>query len=205
MLQFYVFLRALESGAVKDWMLYAAVTVAALYSHFFLAILLPIEGLYLAGAQVVGSARITSDRRIRAGLTQVGLGLGAQLAAVVVVAPWLVLELPSQVNAGYPTLPALGIARFHQILVVLIGLAPLNSLPPAGIGQTLRTDIVVTLAAVGLIWSLALRRMRVLLLAAIVLLDIPLAWRADQFGHYFWSETQVLFVLFPLSLLAPLS
>jgi len=201
-LNLYVFLRALDSGAVKDWILYAALTVIALYSHFFLAILLPIEGLYLAGVQVVLSMRSGPNRRIKAGLTQVALCLGAQLVAVLAVTPWLVLELPSQINAGYATLPTLGIARIHQIFVVLIGLAPLNSVPPAGIGQTLRTDVVLMLALVGLVWSLALRRMGVLLLAGIVVFAIPLAWRSDQLGHYFWSERQVIFVLAPLYLLA---
>src|SRR4029077_8368190 len=33
-LNLYVFLRALDSGAVKDWILYTALTVIALYSHF---------------------------------------------------------------------------------------------------------------------------------------------------------------------------
>lgn len=202
MLNLYVFLRALDSGAVKDWILYAAATVVALYSHYFLAILLPIEGLYLAGTQLVPIIRSRSDRGITAGLTQVGLCLGAQLAAILVLAPWLAFELPGQTSAGYPTLPALGIPRFHQVFVVLIGLAPLNSVPPAGIGQVLRTDIVLALALVGLIWAVALRRMRVLLLAGIISLAIPLAWRSDQLGHYFWSERQVIFVLVPLYLLA---
>ena len=45
MLQLYVFLRALDSRAASDWILYSAATVVALYSHYFLASLLPIEGL----------------------------------------------------------------------------------------------------------------------------------------------------------------
>jgi len=128
--------------------------------------------------------------------------LGAQLAAAVIFAPWLVFALPSQVSAGYPALPALGIAKIHQIFVVLIGLAPLNSAGPVGRGQILRTDLVIALAVVGLIWALMLRRWRILLLAGIIALAIPLAWRSDQLGNYFWSERQVIFVLVPLYLLA---
>jgi hypothetical protein len=86
--------------------------------------------------------------------------------------------------------------------VVLIGLAPLNSMPPARIGQELRTDLVLTLAILGFGWALMLRRWRVLLLAGIIAFAIPLAWVSDQLGHYFWSERQVVFVLVPLYLLA---
>jgi len=202
MLNLYVFLRALDSGEVKDWTIYSAVTVIALYSHYFLAILLPIEGLYLAGEYLTRSMRARSDRQIRGGLTQIGLCLAAQLAAVLLFAPWLAFALPSQAAGGYPTLPSLGLARIHQIFVVLIGLAPLNSTSPSGFGQVVRTDLVLALAVGGLIWALALRRMRVLLLAGIIVLAIPVAWRSDQLGHYFWSERQVIFVLVPLYLLA---
>jgi uncharacterized membrane protein len=202
MLNLYAFLRALDSGSVKDWTLYAAITVVALYSHYFLAILLPIEGVYLAGAQVGRSLRHGSEYPVRAALSQVAMCLAAQLAVVFAVAPWLAFALPNQTAGGYPSLPPLGIARIHQIFVVLIGLAPLNSVPPAGIGKELRTDIVLTLAVLGFVWALALRRMRVLLLAGIIVLAIPIAWRSDQLGHYFWSERQVIFVLGPLYLTA---
>src|SRR2546426_545569 len=202
MLNLYVFLRALESGEVKDWTLYAAVTVVALYSHYFLAILLPVEGLYLAGTRLVMSVRNRSEHPFRTALTQIRMCLAAQVAAVLAFAPWLAFALPSQSAGGYPTLPPLGISRIHQIFVVLIGLAPLNSLPPNGLGKELRTDIVLALALIGLVWALALRRPQVLLLAGIIAFAIPLAWRSDQLGHYFWSERQVIFVLVPLYLLA---
>ena len=202
MLHLYVFLRALDSGAARDWVLYAGVTVAALYSHYFLAILLPIEGLYLAGAQLGPTILNRSEHPIRLAWKQVAWCLGAQLTAVMVIVPWLLFALPSQTAGGYPTLPALGLAKVHQIFVVLIGLAPLGSSPPAGIGQEVRTDIVLALALVGLAWALALRQMRVLLLAGVLVLAIPVAWRSDQLGHYFWSERQVIFILGPLYVLA---
>jgi hypothetical protein len=202
MLSLYAFLRALDSGAVKDWLVYAAVTVVALYSHYFLAILLPIEGLYLVGVQLALSLRNGTEHPIKAGLAQVGMCLAAQVAAVLALSPWLAFAFRSQVGAGYPVLPPLGLARIHQIFVVLIGLAPLNSLPPAPLGPTVRTDLVLALAVLGLIWALALRRMRVVLLAGLLVSVIPLAWLSDQWARYFWSERQVIFVLVPLYLLA---
>jgi mannosyltransferase len=87
MLNLYMFLRALDSRAVKDWMLYGVVTVVALYSHYFLAILLPIEGLYLAGAHLVLTMRRTSGHSIRTSLAQIGMCLAAQLAAAVAFIP----------------------------------------------------------------------------------------------------------------------
>ena len=201
-LQIYAFLRATDSGSKRDWTVYGAVTVVALYSHFFLAALLPVEGLYLAGGTLVAVYRDRSNGRMRAALTQVGMCLAAQLLAFIVFVPWLVTELQFQTNAGYPLLPALGLSRIHQIFVVLIAMAPLNSTGPDGLGAILRTDLVLGLAAIGLAWELALRRWRALILAAIIAVAIPLAWRSDQAAHYFWSERQVIIVLVPLYLLA---
>lgn len=201
MLQLLAFLRALDRGRPADWLLYAAATVVMLYSHYFLALLLPIEGIYLAGAQLVmawrGRARSWSHAS-----WQIGGCLAAQVGAVLALAPWLVFALPRQVSAGYPPLPHLGITRIHQIFVVLVALAPLNSLPPNSLAKLVRTDAVLALAAAGLVWALYRRQMRVLLLAGILALAIPLAWLADDIGHYFWSERQVIFVLIPLYLLA---
>ena len=202
MLNLYAFLRALDSGAARDWIIYAVCTAIALYSHFFLAALLPVEGVYLAGAQVAIARRDSSRGGVKAAVTQVGLCLAAQVAAFLVFVPWLVSELSVQGTAGYPELPALGIRRVYQIFVVLIGMAPLNSVGPNGLGALMRTNIVLGLAALGFVWELALRRWRVLLLAGIIGIAIPLAWRSDQVEHYFWAERQVIFVLVPLYLLA---
>src|SRR5258708_15905010 len=128
--------------------------------------------------------------------------LVAQLAAVAALAPWLLYALPSQIVGGYSTLRALGVARVHQIFVVLIALAPLNSVPPDGIGKLVRTDLILALATAGFVWALALRRMRVLLLGGIIASTVLVAWLSDQRSHYFWSERQVIFVLAPLYLLA---
>jgi uncharacterized membrane protein len=199
----YAFLRALDSDSVPAWLLYGAATVLTLYTHYFLAMLLPAEGLYAAGHYLLPVVRDRSAHALRPAVRQVALCLAAQLGAVALFIPWVVFALPSQLStSNYGVLPSLGLAKFHQIFVVLIGLAPLNSAPPAGLGQLVRTDLVLALAGTGLIWALALKRMRVLLLAAIIVLAIPLAWRLDQQSRYFWSERQVIFVLVPLYLLA---
>jgi uncharacterized membrane protein len=199
----YTFLRALDSGSVRDWLLYGAATVLTLYTHYFLAMLLPVEGLYAAGHYLLPVVRDRSTHALRPAVKQVAMCLAAQLGAVALFIPWVVFALPSQLGtSNYGVLPSLGLAKLHQIFVVLIGLAPLNSAPPAGLGQLARADLVLALAGTGLIWALALKRMRVLLPAAIVVLAIPLAWRLDQQSHYFWSERQVIFVLAPLYLLA---
>ena len=199
----YTFLRALDSRSVPDWFLYGAATTLTLYTHYFLAMLLPIEGLYAAGHYLLPVVRGRSARALRPAVKQVALCLGAQLGAVALFIPWVVFALPSQLGtSNYGVLPSLGLAKFHQIFVVLIGLAPLNSAPPAKLGQLVRTDLVLALGVIGLVWTLALKRMRVILLAAIVVLAVPLAWRLDQQSRYFWSERQVIFVLVPIYLLA---
>jgi len=202
-LSLYAFLRALDSGAAKDWLLYGVASAVTLYTHYFLAMLLPIEGLYVAGKYLLLVRRDQPANAVRRGLTQVGMCLAAQVGAVLIFVPWLAFALQNQLSfSGYGLLPALGLAKIHQIFVVLIGLAPLNSSPPAGIGQLVRTDLVVGLAALGLVWALTSRRFRVLLFAAILVVAVPVAWRLDQAGDYFWSERQVIFLLAPLYVLA---
>ncbi len=202
-LSLITFLRALDSGAAKDWALYGLASALTLYTHYFLAMLLPIEGLYVTGKYLWLVWRQRPALPVRRGVTQVAMCLAAQVGAVLVFVPWLAFALRNQLTAsGYGLLPALGLAKVHQIFVVMIGLAPLNSNPPAGIGQLVRTDLVLGLAALGLVWALALRRFRVVLLAAIVVAAVPVAWRLDQVGSYFWSERQIIYLLVPLYLLA---
>ena len=204
MLSLYAFVNALRAKTAKAWFLYACVMVLALYSHYFLAVLLPIQGLYVFGTSLWSYLANREATTARTAAKQIGMCLAAQVGAFVAFLPWLLFALPSQVAGGYPALPALGIDRVHQIFVVLIGLAPLNSVHGSGIGQIVRTDIVLLLAGVGLIVSLARRQGHVLVLAGIVALGIPLAWFSDRLGHYFWSERQVIIVLVPLYILSAL-
>jgi len=202
MLSIYAFIHAFRAHTAKAWLLYGSVTVLALYSHYFLAVLLPIEGLYLLGVSLWPV--LARREAVGEAAKQLGMCLAAQLGAFALFLPWLVFALPSQVSGNYPPLPTLGIDRFHQILVVLIGLAPLDSTQASGLGQIARTDIVLLLAGIGLLSSLVRRQANVILLASIIALGIPLAWYSDRLGHYFWSERQVIIVLVPLYILAAL-
>ena len=204
MLSLYAFADALQKRSPKAWVLYGGVTVVALYSHYFLAALLPIEGLYLFVVSLWPYVRDTRPATALLGAKQVGICLAVQVVAFLLFLPWLLFALPSQVAAGYPQLPNLGVGRVHQILVVLIGLAPMNSASGASAGQLVRTDLVLLLAAIGFLVALAGRRVQVLMLAGVIALAIPLAWYSDRLGHYFWSERQVIIVLAPLYILAGL-
>ena len=197
-----LFFRALESGSARDWTLYAIAACAALYSHYFLAIVLLVQAAYVTGACLLELIRHPDSTSRRSALYPVFSCAAAQIVAVALFIPWLVYALPRQLQGGWPPLPKFGLRRLHNIFVVLIGLAPMNSAQSEYVSQVVRADLVLGLALVGLISSLVLRRMRALVLAGIVIIAVPLAWFADKIGHYFWSERQVILVLVPLYLLA---
>jgi heme/copper-type cytochrome/quinol oxidase subunit 4 len=200
--QLIAFLHALDSRSPRAWLVVALASCAALYTHYFLALLLPIEAVYLVAAYLWQLRRGDGSTTALEAVRQVAMGAASQVVAVAAFVPWLVYALPRQIASGYDRLPPLGLGRFHQVFVVLVGLAPLNSPAPLNPGQARLADVVLGLAAVGFVGCLKARNGRVVLLAAVLALAIPLAWTSDQIGHYFWSERQVIFVLAPLYLLA---
>ncbi len=202
MLNLLAFLRALDSGRGRDWALYAAVCVLTFYSHYFLGLLLAIEGIYLACAKLAPYVRERRRELLREAVGQILWCAGAQVAALVLFLPWLAYDLAIPDLTYFPPLRDFTAAELYQIFVVLIGLAPLNSVPPDNLAQLVRTDVVLGLAALGLVAALATRQWRALMLVAIIGAAIAMAWWVDVLSRYFWSERQVIFVLGPLFLLA---
>lgn len=200
--QLIAFFHALDARTVRSWLLVTLATVVALYTHYFLALLLPVEGIYLLGEYVWRLARRDGSITLGRAAGQLGLGAASQAVGVTALLPWLVYALPAQLQAGYDRLPPLGFDRVHQIFVVLVGLAPLNSVQATNSGQTRMANVVLGLAAIGLVSSLKAGNARVLVPAGAIALAIPLAWTSDQIGRYFWAERQVIFVLVPLYLVA---
>jgi hypothetical protein len=78
----------------------------------------------------------------------------------------------------------------------------LLAMPPSDSPEQTLASAVVGLAGLGVLLTLVAGRAQSLILAAAVLLAVPAAWTADRFGHYFFAERQVIFILPFLYLLA---
>jgi hypothetical protein len=78
----------------------------------------------------------------------------------------------------------------------------LLAMPPSNSPEQTIASAVVGLAGLGVVLALVAGRAQSLILTAAVLLAVPAAWTADRFGHYFFAERQVIFILPFLYLLA---
>jgi uncharacterized membrane protein len=203
LLNLWAFNRGFERDRRIDWLLFGLVVALGLYGHYFLAALVATEGVFLVAYWLWAAARARwSQTTLRRGAGQVGRFLVASIAGIVVFVPWLLFAAGGTLNWGWPPPPPLDLARLHQIAVVLLALAPLNSVPSWNLAAWARTDVVLALALLGLVVALVRGRIQVLLLAITPPLMVVLAWRADQAAHYFWSERQVIAALPMLYLLA---
>lgn len=203
LLNLWAFNRAFERDQRTDWVIFALVIALGLYGHYFLAALVATEGVFLVGYWLWLAARAQWSRTsLRRGAGQVTRFLAASIAGIIVFVPWLLFAAGGTLNWGWPPPPPLDLARLHQIAVVLLALAPLNSTPSWNPVAWARTDVVLVLALLGLIVALARGRPQVLLLGITPPLMVVLAWRADQAAHYFWAERQVIAALPLVYLLA---
>jgi uncharacterized membrane protein YuzA (DUF378 family) len=200
LLNLLAFVRALSKPRPINWLAYGATCALALYSHYFVAFLFPLEGLFVAGLALRSVLGRTDGRGATEGLKMVAGCAAAQALAVLLFTPWILFALTRQLDAGYPRIPDLTLDRAKHIFTVLIGLA--SPWAPATADETRMTGYVVVLALIGLAASMLRRRFLPLLLAAGAVAAVPLAWRADQVAHYFWIERQVIIVLPLVFLLA---
>lgn len=197
LLNLLAFARALSSPRPIGWLFYGVSCALAFYSYYFVAFLLPLEGLFVLGL-ALSHARVRS--RVREAIRMIAACVWAQALAVLVFVPWIVFALVRQLDAGRPSIPDLTVDRAWNILTVLIALNTPGSL--ASVVDTAMTAGVLVLALIGLVAGLMHRRFLALVLAIWVVGAIPLAWRVDQAAHYFWAERQAIIVLPVLILLA---
>jgi 4-amino-4-deoxy-L-arabinose transferase-like glycosyltransferase len=197
LLNVLAFAWALETNGARRWLAYAATCAVALYSYYFVAILFPLEGLYVAGVAVWLLARSRGRQWVAALVTVVGCAAAQALAAVAFV-PWIVYAIAQELRVNWPPMQDLTTIRLLKVYTDLIGLAWEWS--TASPDETAMTICILVLALVGLVAGAARRRFLVLPLAAAAIVAIPVEWRADQLTHYFFADRQAIVVL-PLVLL----
>jgi uncharacterized membrane protein len=200
LLNLYFFNRALERRRRRDWLLFGIVVALAFYTHYFLALLLPIEGAFLVAYWFWRWASTRFRREVfREGLREVGLCAGAMLGGLLLFTPWIAFASAAQfrlASGSWSVLPRLNYALVRETIIDLM------AVPPSIAHPRLVAFSLVGLGALGLLFTLRARRPQVLIVAAAIVLAVPAAWAADQFGHYFWVERQVIFILPLLYLLA---
>lgn len=201
----YFFERAMRSMTARAWGIFALVVALGFYSHYFLAIFLPIEGVYVA---LYWLGRWASSGRqwkmLVEGARQVGWAALSMVLGVALFVPWLLYATTAQLDTyKYPPLGALPFPFFKQVFIVLIGLAS----PAFGQARDTRTQLGVTaltlgLAGLGVVIAVFRRQFLVLPIAVLIAIAIPFAWAVDDHGHYFFSDRQVIFILPLIYLLA---
>lgn len=193
LLNLYVFNRALQRGRRRDWLFFGGVATLAFYTHYFLAMLLPIEAAFLAGYWSWRWASARFGREVlRDGLRQVCLFAGAILGALLLFAPWIWFAAAYQFQwriGSVSALPPLDYTLLRETITDLL------ALPPAGERERALAFGVIGLAALGLLLSLWARRAQSLILLAAIVVAMPAAWAADRLGNYFFAERQVIFIL----------
>jgi uncharacterized membrane protein len=204
LLQLWLFHRAIERDRWRDWLAFGALAGVVLYAHYFLAVLLVAEGVGLFVVRLWGAAGARWHReQVLGAVSQLLRFAAAACIAAALFAPWIWFASLTQLHdLGWPVLPRLTPARVYTILGTLLALGPLGqaAAPASALGpldprQTLMLWSVLAMAAAGIYWELAERRLNVLVLVLVPAIAIPAAWIADQRQHYFWSERQVIFVL----------
>ena len=198
----WAFARAERRGRHLDWAAFGLVSIAALYTHYFYAVLYAA----LAGWIVLGEA-VRWYRSDSAGRTR---DAARRLAPLLVVTALVALAfLPWYLYAGrdhlalvynYPPIGDLSPERLVRSLLILFSAGHLA----ASEGADAWSDwtllaLLLGLALVGAVRLWSRRPVVVGALVTYLVLLIPLVWAADQRARYFVSERQFI-TLVPLVL-----
>ncbi|HEU5347332.1 MAG TPA: glycosyltransferase [Ktedonobacterales bacterium] len=112
----YFFERAMRRGTWRTWGIFALIVALGLYAHYFLALFLVIEGVYVT---LYWLARwVAAGRRKQAfveGAQQVGRAALAMLAGCALFAPWMIYATTAQLDVSrYRPLGALPFPFFSK-------------------------------------------------------------------------------------------
>jgi uncharacterized membrane protein len=196
LLSLYFFYLAYTKRSWQRWLIYSVSVTLVFYTHYFVALLLPLEGLFLAlswfGRPLLDLVTLKKPNytRWRNGLEQTGLCLLAMLGGVALFTPWLFYGILNELrDNGYPRLADLDFSQVGRSLSIMLAGSAEAPLVP------LLIWLVLGLALVGTVMAFGLKRGIVGVIVLAVVLAMPLAWITDQNNHYFWNERQIIFTL----------
>lgn len=199
----WAFARADRLGRGRDWALFGVVSVVALYTHYFFAMLYAVLGGWLVAGELVAwfhGRHLLGE--VPAHLRRLVPFIVVTAVVAVAFLPWYLYAARDQLAIvhDYPPIPDLDFAQLARTLTVLFSAVP--RAPSSAGGAVSDGPFVVIVLAFAVIgaWSVARRRPVVAgALASFIALLIPIVWAADQRAHYFVSERQFI-VLVPLLL-----
>ncbi len=202
----WTFARAIRLRRRRDWAAFGCAAIAGVYTHYFIALLLALEG---AGLLAVEGVRAARRRSVGPAVVEMGRRLLplALVGVVTVVAflPWYLYATRTQLSVvnAYPPIAALSPERLARLLETLLAAVPRAGVPGGDPwSDWLLTAAVVALAVPGAALLMRARPETAIAMVSMAIVLIPLVWAMDIGSHYFISERQFIFLLPVLYILA---
>jgi uncharacterized membrane protein len=201
----WTFARAIRLRRRRDWAAFGCAAVAGVYTHYFIALLLVLEG---ASLMVVEGIRIARRRSVGPAVVEIGRRLLPLVLVGVVTGlaflPWYLYAARPQLSIvyAYPPIAALSPERLAQVLETLLAATWAGG--PGGVSWSdwLLTAAVVALAVPGAARLMRARPETATAMVSMAIVLIPLVWVMDIRSHYFISERQFIFLVPLLYILA---
>jgi len=176
---------AWQRPGLRAWALYAGIITLMLYSHYYGGLVLGFHALWVFAAHIQSSH--LADRRLPKSSHLTGFVLSAG-AALLAFSLWLWFAVFQERGAAVFAPPTFDRSLFKTVLLAFGG-------------RSLSTwELWAVLAGIGLLAGFRRDLKNWLMVAAWVILPLPLVVLIDQRVNYFFDVRQVLFVL-PLYLL----
>jgi uncharacterized membrane protein len=199
------FARADRLGGRRDWALYGGIVVAGLYTHYFLGLIVAIQGAWLLWRSIAeGGWRRKGRAGVAVLVRRMAPFVVSAAVAGIVFLPWFLYAVGHQVGADYGYEPNPPLSP-DQIAIVVTNLIAPHAASETAAGTTatragaVATAGVLVLAILGLLLT---RRATLLVPAAVALLAVPFAYLANAISSYTFAERQVIMILPALALLA---
>ncbi len=201
----WTFARAIRLQRRRDWAVFCGAAIAGVYTHYFLALLLALEG-----AGLLASAGIRAARRRPTATAIVEMGrslLPLALVGVVTVlafVPWYLYAVRFQLSAVYSyASTALSPERLASLMATLVAAVPPTGMPGGNQWTDwLLTAAVVAFAVPGAVRLLRARPETAIAVVSLAIILVPFVWIMDNRSGYFVTERQFIFLVPILYILA---
>jgi hypothetical protein len=201
----WTFARATRLRRRRDWVAFAFAAIAGVYTFYFIALLLVLEGV---GLLVTAGVKAARRRPIGPALIELGRRIFPLalicLATVLAFMPWYLYAARTQMSlVWHYQVVALSPPRLASLMATLLAAVPRAGVP-GGDSWTdwLLTAAVLALAVPGAIRLVRARPETATAMVSLAILLIPVVWAIDVRSQYFVTERQFILLLPMLYILA---